>query len=126
MTASHENHDLQPSRCPSSFPHNSPSVDVDDSEPLHDSKNDYDNSPFLALRRPRAIFNKKKRKKKTQAQGLQKESFPLKGVAKQRMDMRPGELILLNDGKFMTPGKLLHPKKMEGVFIQSRYICPIW
>jgi len=48
--------------------------------------------------------------------------FPLKGIAKQLMNMETGELILLNHRKSITESEMLHLRKIEGVLIQSRYV----
>lgn len=57
---------------------------------------------------------------------LAKAKFPLKGIAKQLMDMDTGELVRLNEKKSITPSEMLHLRKIEGVLIQSRYVCTMW
>jgi len=57
---------------------------------------------------------------------LAKGQFPLKGISKQLMDMETGELILLNDKKSIAESEMLHLRKIEGVLIQSRYVCTMW
>jgi hypothetical protein len=52
--------------------------------------------------------------------------FPMKGITQQLMNMDMGELILLNDGKSITLSEMLHLRKIEGVLIQSRYVCTMW
>jgi hypothetical protein len=49
---------------------------------------------------------------------LVKGSFALKDVAKQLMDMCPGELVLLNDRKTIVKSEMRHLRKIEGVLIQ--------
>jgi hypothetical protein len=48
---------------------------------------------------------------------LVKGNFALKGVAKQLMDMRPGELVLLNDMK-----AIVESEEIERVLIRLRYV----
>jgi hypothetical protein len=50
----------------------------------------------------------------------------LKGIAKQLMSMNAGELILLNGQKSIAESEMLHLRKVEGVLIQSRYVCTMW
>jgi hypothetical protein len=57
---------------------------------------------------------------------LAKGKFPLKGIAKQLMNMETGELVQLNDKKSITPSEMLHLRKIEGVLIQSWYVCTMW
>lgn len=47
-------------------------------------------------------------------------NFTSKDIAKQLMDMRPGELVLLNDRKTIVESEMRHPRKIEGVLIQLR------
>ena len=39
---------------------------------------------------------------------LVKGNFALKGIAKQLMDMRPGELVLLNNRKIIVESEMRH------------------
>jgi hypothetical protein len=55
-----------------------------------------------------------------------KGKFPLKGIAKQLMDMETGELVLLNDKKSIAQSEMLSLRKIEGVLMQSRYVCTMW
>lgn len=48
--------------------------------------------------------------------------FALKDIAKQFMDMRPGELVLPNDRKIIMESEMRHLRKIEGVLIQLRYV----
>lgn len=57
---------------------------------------------------------------------LVKSQFSLKGIAKQLIDMSIGELILLNNRKSIAESEMRHPRKIEGVLIQSRYVCTMW
>ena len=56
---------------------------------------------------------------------LVKGNFALKDIAKQLMDMCPGELVLLNDRKTIVKSEMGHLKKIEGVFIQLQYVCNV-
>jgi hypothetical protein len=47
---------------------------------------------------------------------LVKGNFALKDIAKQLMDMRSGELVLLNDRKTIVESEMRHLRKIEGVF----------
>ena len=51
-----------------------------------------------------------------------KGNFALKDIAKQLMDMRPGELVLLNGKKTIVESEMRHLRKIEGVLIQLRYV----
>lgn len=51
---------------------------------------------------------------------LVKGNFALKDIAKQLMDMRPGELVVLNDRKTIVESEMRHLRKIEGVLIQLR------
>jgi len=44
---------------------------------------------------------------------LIKGNFALEDIAKQLMDMRPGELVLLNDRKIIVENEM-HLRKIEG------------
>jgi hypothetical protein len=37
--------------------------------------------------------------------------------------METGELVRLNDKKSITRSEMVHLRKVEGVLIQSRYVC---
>lgn len=50
---------------------------------------------------------------------LVKRNFALKDIAKQLMDIGPGELVLLNDRKTIVESEMRHLRKIEGVLIQS-------
>lgn len=53
---------------------------------------------------------------------LVKGNFELRDIAKQLMDMGPGELVLLNDRKTIVESEMRHLRKVEGVLIESRHV----
>ena len=53
---------------------------------------------------------------------LVKGNFELRNIAKQLMDMGPGELVLLNDRKTIVESEMRHLRKVEGVLIQSQHV----
>ena len=53
---------------------------------------------------------------------LVRGNFALKDISKQLMDMRLGELVLLNDRKTIVESEMRHLRKIEGVLIQLRYV----
>lgn len=57
---------------------------------------------------------------------LARGRFPLKGIAKEIMNLGTGTLVGLNDGKTIARSEMLHLRKIEGVLIQSRYVCTMW